>query len=177
MRIAAMVSVIVSPSNGRFPVKHSKRMQPKAHMGMISLLQSGCGKKAQIRPPLAEPAAEGLQTGMASWYGNPYHGRRAASGEIYNMEEMTAAHRTLPFGTPVRVENLDNGRNIELRINDRGPFVEDRIIDVSRAAARALGMLGTGTARVRIEVISSRYRATVSREFQPFTMACRWVGF
>ncbi len=126
-----------------------------AAMGMISLLDSGCGKKTQVRPPLAAAANVGTQVGMASWYGQPYHGRRAASGEIYDMEKLTAAHRTLPFGTRVRVENLENGRNIELRINDRGPFVEDRIIDVSRAAARALGMLGTGTARVRIEVISS----------------------
>jgi rare lipoprotein A len=126
-----------------------------AAMVMILLLQSGCGKKTQVRPPLAAPANVGTQVGMASWYGQPYHGRRAASGEIYDMEKLTAAHRTLPFGTRVRVENLENGRNIELRINDRGPFVEDRIIDVSRAAARALGMLGTGTARVRMEVISS----------------------
>jgi rare lipoprotein A len=126
-----------------------------AAMVMILLLQSGCGKKTQVRPPLAVPAIAGTQVGMASWYGQPYHGRRAASGEIYDMEKLTAAHRTLPFGTRVRVENLENGKNIELRINDRGPFVEDRILDVSRAAARALGMLGTGTARVRIEVISS----------------------
>jgi rare lipoprotein A len=126
-----------------------------AAIGMIPLFQSGCGKKTQVRPPLAVPANVATQVGMASWYGQPYHGRRAASGEIYDMEKLTAAHRTLPFGTQVRVENLENGRNIELRINDRGPFVEDRIIDVSRAAARALGMLGTGTARVRVAVISS----------------------
>jgi rare lipoprotein A len=126
-----------------------------AAMMMILPLQSGCSKRTQVRPPLATPADVGVQVGMASWYGQPYHGRRAASGEIYDMEKLTAAHRTLPFGTRVRVENLENGRNIELRINDRGPFVEDRIIDVSRAGARALGMLGTGTARVQVEVIST----------------------
>lgn len=91
---------------------------------------------------------------MASWYGNPFHGRATASGETYDMEAMTAAHPTLPFGTRVRVENLDNGRSATVTINDRGPFVKDRILDVSRKAARELGMLGPGTARVRITVLS-----------------------
>ncbi|MGC8792977.1 MAG: septal ring lytic transglycosylase RlpA family protein, partial [Bryobacteraceae bacterium] len=86
-------------------------------------------------------------------YGYPYHGRRAASGEIYDMEQFTAAHRTLPFGSLVRVENLENGRRVQVRINDRGPFVEGRIIDLSRAAARALGLLGSGTARVRLVLV------------------------
>jgi len=90
------------------------------------------------------------QTGVASWYGPGFHGRRTASGEVYDMEAMTAAHRTLPFGTRVRVENLDNGRAARVRINDRGPFVRGRIIDLSRAAARSIRMLGPGTARVRI---------------------------
>jgi rare lipoprotein A len=91
---------------------------------------------------------------MASWYGHPYHGRRATSGEIYDMEKLTAAHRTLPFGTRVRVTNLQSGREVEVRINDRGPFVEDRIIDLSRAAARQIAMLGPGTARVRLRVVA-----------------------
>ncbi len=92
---------------------------------------------------------------MASWYGDPYHGRRAANGEIYDMERLTAAHRTLPFGTRVRVDNLDNETSVEVRINDRGPFVDGRIIDVSRAAARALRMIGPGTARVRVEILEA----------------------
>lgn len=90
---------------------------------------------------------------MASWYGNPYHGRATASGEIYDMEAMTAAHPTLPFGTRLRVENLDNNRSVTVTINDRGPFVKNRILDVSRKAARELRMLGPGTARVRITVL------------------------
>ena len=90
---------------------------------------------------------------MASWYGHPYHGRRAANGEIYDMEKLTAAHRTLPFDTWVRVVNLDNSKTVEVRIIDRGPFVEGRIIDLSHAAARAIDMIGPGIARVRIEVI------------------------
>ena len=88
---------------------------------------------------------------MASWYGHPYHGRRSASGEIYNMYAMTAAHRTLPFGTEVRVHDLQNGRDVTVRINDRGPFVEGRIIDLSYAAAQAMGM--PGLARVRLEIL------------------------
>jgi rare lipoprotein A len=94
-----------------------------------------------------------VETGMASWYGHPYHGRAAANGEIYDMEKMTAAHRTLPFDTVVRVTNLANEKSVELRIIDRGPFVDGRIIDVSHAAARALDMIGPGTAEVRMEVV------------------------
>ncbi len=93
------------------------------------------------------------QVGEASWYGPGFHGNRTASGEVYDMEAMTAAHRRLPFGARVQVVNLDNGRQTEVRINDRGPFARGRIIDLSRAAARDIGMLGSGTARVRIEVI------------------------
>lgn len=120
-----------------------------------ALLLAGCGRRIAVLPPPAVSATVATEVGMASWYGRPYHGRRAASGEVYDMEKLTAAHRTLPFGTSVRVENLENGKKVDLRINDRGPFVEDRIIDVSRAAARALGMLGTGMAKVRIDVVSA----------------------
>jgi peptidoglycan lytic transglycosylase len=94
------------------------------------------------------------QQGIASWYGHPYHGRPTSSGEIYNMYDMTAAHRTLPFGTQVRVHDLDNGRDVSVRINDRGPFVNGRIIDLSYAAAKAMGMLGAGTAMVRLEILN-----------------------
>jgi len=93
------------------------------------------------------------ETGYASWYGPGFDGKRTASGEVYDMEELTAAHKRLPFGTRVRVESLDTGRRTEVRINDRGPFVDDRIIDLSMAAAREIGMLGPGTARVRISVV------------------------
>ena len=93
------------------------------------------------------------ETGTASWYGPGFHGRRTANGEVFDKEAMTAAHRTLPFGTLVRVLNLDNGREAVLRINDRGPFVRGRILDVSEAGARALGMVESGTARIRIEVL------------------------
>ncbi len=115
---------------------------------------AGCAHKRHVRAVPPAPVAPGYtETGIASWYGYPYHGRPAADGEIYDMEKMTAAHRTLPFNTWVRVENLSNSRTVELRIIDRGPFVGGRIIDVSHAAAVALDMIGPGTARVRMVVI------------------------
>jgi rare lipoprotein A len=94
-----------------------------------------------------------LETGIASWYGVPYHGRRAASGETFDMEQLTAAHQTLPFQTMVEVTNLDNGKRVVVRINDRGPFVKGRIIDLSHAAAKQIDMIGPGTARVRLKVV------------------------
>ena len=91
---------------------------------------------------------------MASWYGVPFNGRRAADGEIFDMNTLVAAHRTLPFGSILRVTNLNNGRDVEVRVIDRGPFVGDRILDLARAAAVSLDMIGTGTAPVRIELLS-----------------------
>ena len=106
----------------------------------------------QSSPPPAVHAGD-TETGVASWYGVPYHGQRAASGEIYDMEKLTAAHRTLPFQTIVEVTNLDNGKRVTVRINDRGPFVKGRILDLSHAAAKQIGMIGPGTARVRLKVV------------------------
>jgi len=117
------------------------------------LLAISCAKKKSVRVPVT-PRVGALETGIASWYGNPYHGRRAASGEIYDMEQLTAAHRTLPFNTWVEVTNLTNGKKVRVRITDRGPFVGGRIIDLSRAAAREIDMIGPGIAKVRLEVIS-----------------------
>lgn len=93
--------------------------------------------------------------GMASWYGRPFHGRKTASGQIFNMNAPTAAHPTLPLGTRVRVTNLANNRSVVLTVNDRGPFTKGRIIDVSRRAAERLGFRRAGTARVRVEVIQA----------------------
>lgn len=92
---------------------------------------------------------------MASWYGHPYHGRAAANGEIYDMEKLTAAHRTLPFNTWVRVENLANNQTVDVRIIDRGPFVGGRIIDLSHAAAQQVQMIGTGIAKVRVTILAA----------------------
>lgn len=124
-----------------------------ASLGLVFL--AGCAhKKPQVAAPPPAPKVGATEEGLASWYGNPYHGRATTSGEIYDMEMLTAAHRTLPFGARVRVENLANGREVDVRVNDRGPFVEGRIIDLSRAAARRIQMLGPGTARVRLRVLS-----------------------
>ncbi|MFP4068034.1 MAG: septal ring lytic transglycosylase RlpA family protein [Spirochaetaceae bacterium] len=91
--------------------------------------------------------------GLASWYGGKFHGRLTANGERYDADRLTAAHRTLPFGTVVKVTNLGNGESVTVRINDRGPFVDDRIIDLSRGAAERIGMTGAGVARVRLEIL------------------------
>lgn len=96
-----------------------------------------------------------IERGVASWYGEAFHGRSTANGERYDMHRLTAAHRTLPFGTVVEVRNLDNGRSVRVRINDRGPFVRGRIIDLSYAAAREIEMIGPGTARVELVLVRS----------------------
>jgi rare lipoprotein A len=107
------------------------------------------------------PAAIGYsEEGNASWYGAPFHGRRSSNGEVYDMNKMTAAHRTLPFDTIVRVTNTNNGKTAVVRITDRGPFVENRILDLSYAAAQEIAAVGPGVIPVRLEVISSRVDIT-----------------
>jgi rare lipoprotein A len=102
------------------------------------------------------PDSKGFrQAGIASWYGKDFHGKKTSSGEIYNMYAMTAAHKTLPLGTYVRVHHLENGRKIDVRINDRGPFVRGRIIDLSYTAASKIGLVGPGTARVEISALGT----------------------
>lgn len=93
--------------------------------------------------------------GTASWYGLPFHGRKTANGETYDMNGLTCAHRTLPFGTVLLVTNLGNNRSVTVRVTDRGPFISGRIIDLSRGAAAALGMLDTGTAQVSLKVVGN----------------------
>lgn len=105
-------------------------------------------------PPPPPPRVKRVEYGWASWYGGEFHGRRTASGEVYNMYDLTAAHRTLPLGTRVMVTHLRKGRSVVVTINDRGPFVKGRIIDLSYAAAKVLDMLEEGVAWVRVEVIS-----------------------
>ena len=110
---------------------------------------------ATTRPTAGRPAQD---VSIASYYAKALHGRVTASGERYDMHALTAAHRTLPFGSRVRVTNLDNGRSVVVRINDRGPYVEKRVIDLSYAAARELQFLDDGTARVRLEVLDAHKR-------------------
>ena len=102
------------------------------------------------------PDSKGFhQRGIASWYGKDFHGKKTSNGEIYDMYAMTAAHKTLPLGTYVRVYNLENNRQLEVRVNDRGPFVRGRIIDLSYTAAKELGLVGPGTAKVEIVALGT----------------------
>ncbi len=118
---------------------------------VLALCASSCRKHVRTAKP---PVVGDSETGIASWYGYPYHGRRAANGEIYDMEKMTAAHRTLPFNTWVRVKNLTNDKTVDVRITDRGPFVDNRIIDLSHAAAQVIDLIGPGVARVQLLIIT-----------------------
>lgn len=121
------------------------RLQTWALLGALALL-GGCST-------FGGAGSGSSETGEASYYGDRHHGKKTASGERFNQRALTAAHRTLPFGTQVRVTNLNNERSVVVRINDRGPFVRGRIIDVSRAAAERLDMLRSGVAPVRIEAL------------------------
>lgn len=118
-------------------------------------------EKPSTTPGISQkpPQVEGdTQTGVASWYGIEEHNKKAASGERFDKDELTAAHKTLPMDSIVRVTNLENGKDVVVRINDRGPFVKNRVIDLSYAAAEQIDMLGPGTASVKVEVISTPHR-------------------
>ena len=135
---------------------------PAAFLAALALLLvAGCASPptrttttlAPDLAPVPNPPSP-LTIGVASYYGRPYHGRRTASGEIYDMRKMTAAHRTLPFGVNVRVTELSSNRSVVVRINDRGPFKRGRIIDLSLAAAQNLGIIQKGSATVKLEILS-----------------------
>jgi rare lipoprotein A len=119
-------------------------MRPLLLVTAILLATNGCATKSPA-------GSRGAETGIASWYGVPFQGRKTASGEIFDTEKPTAAHRTLPFGSVVRVQHLANGRTVEVRINDRGPFVSGRIIDLSHFAAQTVEISGVG--KVRLDVL------------------------
>jgi rare lipoprotein A len=123
-----------------------------AAVSTLALL-AGCSRAVMTAPPVPRTAGA-EQVGFASWYGSAHQGRRTASGEVFDMSQLTAAHRTLPFGTRLLVTNRDTSQSTEVRVNDRGPFVEGRILDVSYAAARQLGAVGPGVIPVRLRVIS-----------------------
>ncbi len=139
------------------------RMNKKLYATVLLLTVSGCVPQPVYRSVAKSPADQTGQssvapgdviTGTASYYADKFHGRKTANGEIFNMHDLTAAHKTLPFNTLLRVTNLRNNKSVKVRINDRGPFVKDRVIDLSLAAAKELDMLGTGTAEVRIEILA-----------------------
>jgi rare lipoprotein A len=132
-------------------------MQPRALLIALIVVVAGC---SAVRPPdlpsgraPEPPSKPEFRTGLASWYGSAHHGKRTASGEVYDMNAMTTAHRRLPLGTWLFVENPKNGRHVKVRVNDRGPLVDGRVLDLSYAAAQALGVTGAGVFRVRYRVI------------------------
>lgn len=114
---------------------------------LVLLLAGSCHRK---RVPSSSEEVSGTETGMASFYSESYNGRKTANGEIYNSSKLTAAHKKLPFGTKVKVTNLSNGKSVKVRINDRGPFVAGRIIDLTRNAAKKIDMVNAGVVKVRI---------------------------
>ncbi len=126
---------------------HKNPKLPTIFLFVVFILFLNSCVRRQILPP------ENVQTGLASWYGPNFHGKPTSSQEIYDMYDMTAAHRSLPFGTQVMVTNMKNGKSVIVRINDRGPFIKGRIIDLSYAAAQMLDMTGEGVVPVKIEVL------------------------
>jgi rare lipoprotein A len=128
------------------------RPNPRSLIAAAFLLAFALAAFALTADAQSASAAEG-NVGVASWYGSDFHGRRTSNGEIYDKEKLTCAHRTYAFGTYLLVRNLDNGASVVVRVNDRGPFAKNRIIDLSEAAARIIGMIPTGTARVSLEAI------------------------
>jgi rare lipoprotein A len=125
---------------------------PPAEAGKTTLPEPSPSPEAEVTPE-SKPVL--VETGIASWYGAPYHNRRGSNGEIYDMNAMTAAHRTLPLGSIVRVTNLESGKSAVVRITDRGPFIEGRIIDLSQAAAKQIGLVQKGTGKIRVEVLKT----------------------
>ena len=126
-------------------------------VSILSTLASACASRSPARPaPQVPPAPGWTEQGVASWYGgrDGFEGKPTASGEIYDSSLLTAAHRELPLGSIVDVTNLDNGSTVRVRINDRGPFIAGRVIDLSRAAAREIGLLGPGVGPVRLTVVT-----------------------
>jgi rare lipoprotein A len=142
---------------------------PKARTAILlltALSLSFCARARYI------PSGGAVQTGIASWYGADFHGKLTSNQEIYDMYDLTAAHKTLPFGTKVMVTNLANDRSVCVRINDRGPFIKDRIIDLSLAAVRLLDMIGPGTAPVRLDILKDQ-----PRDFKPVRYAVQVAAF
>lgn len=121
---------------------------------LILAFITGCSSTSTSASPKTQEYARSHElVGIASWYGNKYHGKLTASGETYNMRAYTAAHKTLPFGTIVRVINTDNNKSVDVKINDRGPFVKGRVIDLSQKAFEKVGSTSEGVVSIRIEIL------------------------
>jgi rare lipoprotein A len=139
--------------------------------GLLGVMLLGLIVASCARPTVRPADIGGAEVGLASWYGAEFQGRRTSSGEIYDMHQLTAAHRELPLGTWIMVTNLDTGRSVEVRVNDRGPFVRGRIVDVSYRAGRLLGMIGPGVVPVRVTVT----RPATGSDGTPLGLAVRFT--
>ena len=139
----------------RFRPAFASALAPALAVAAVALLVVFSTACASTPKPVPSIERGWTQNGVASWYGPDFHGRLTANGEVYDMYGLTAAHKSLPFDTVVEVENLENGRTVHVRINDRGPFVRGRVIDLSYTAAEKIEMIGPGTARVRLRVIGA----------------------
>jgi peptidoglycan lytic transglycosylase len=164
VRIALICTGVVLTGCGpKRPVADHHQPPPLQPSNTPESTAEAAKRDASVAPPAPKhgktppaPAPVGYtEQGSASWYGNPFHGRHASNGEIYDMYKLTAAHRTLPFETMVRVTNLNNGKTTTVRITDRGPFVANRIIDLSLAAAKEIDSVGPGVVPVRLEVLGN----------------------
>jgi rare lipoprotein A len=154
-----------------FAIAAYRKLRRSGAIGFAFLaVLSGCAVPVSRVPAPTLPESRVSQTGIASWYGPGFHGKATASGEIYNQDEMTAAHQTLPLGTKVMVTNLENGAAAQVLVNDRGPFAKNRIIDLSYAAAQSIHMVGPGTALVRIDVVDSPVRLSAIRANLDYTL-------
>jgi rare lipoprotein A len=149
-----LVAIFLTGCAGRQPAAN-RQPAPPVQPGTEAPAEEA--KREAGAPSVIPTPHEGVpfEEGKASWYGAPFHGRQASNGEIYDMNKLTAAHRTLPFNTVVRVTNVTNGKSTTVRITDRGPFVDNRIIDLSYAAAREIESIGPGVVPVRLEILSA----------------------
>ena len=163
--VLCILCVCFSGCGSRRPVTSRRQLPPAQPTNTPAATEEAAKRSTDVPEPPASAAARKRNTlapapvgyteeGNASWYGEPFHGRRASNGEVYDMYKLTAAHRTLPFETMVRVTNVNNGKSAVVRITDRGPFVDNRIIDLSLAAAREIESVGPGVVPVRVEVLS-----------------------
>jgi peptidoglycan lytic transglycosylase len=156
----------------------TSRVRSAGVAAVALLILEACTRAVVVSPPAPPPAAGPQQTGLASWYGQAHQGKPTASGEVYDPRDLTAAHRTLPLGTRLMVTNLDNGRAVEVRVNDRGPFVDGRILDLSYGAATLLDATAKGVVPVRLRVMEPASLASpVSASPGPVTFSLQLATF
>lgn len=153
----------------RWPSRAAARIFNHGSLAVVLALASACSlPPSRVRLPPSDGRLS--QSGIASWYGPGFHGKATASGEVYNQNDLTAAHQTLPLGSKVMVTNLENRRSVEVLVNDRGPFAKGRIIDLSYAAAQTIDMVGPGTALVRVDVLDSPVELGAIRPSLDYTL-------